>query len=68
MMYELILKGFDGSTDETDDKIIWINIPDNMEVTSNANGQIESVSELSFIGGIPGPVPHADLTIKKREG
>jgi hypothetical protein len=62
-MIELVLKGFDGSTDKTDDKIIWIGIPDNCDITlsDNPSNQIESISEvkIKFPTGI-------DLTIKEK--
>jgi hypothetical protein len=58
-VYELELKGFDGSTDETDDKIIWISIPANYKLI-RLSKLINEITELPFkkdIGGI-------DLVIK----
>lgn len=51
MMYELVLKGFDGSTDKTDDKIIWIKIPENTEIILNnsINNPIKHVLKLHYI-------------------
>ena len=64
MMIELVLKGFDGGTDKTDDKIVWIGVPDNCEVILNNNksNPIESISEIQ-----PEFPSSIDLTIKPKE-
>lgn len=51
--YEIVLKGFDGSTDETDDKIIWFTCPDNMEIKKNNNKSnlITNINEIKNIFG-----------------
>lgn len=56
---ELVLKGFDGSTDKTDNKIIWLRVPiDSKLHLSERSNAIESMSEIKqkFTTGI-------DLTI-----
>lgn len=56
---ELVLKGFDGGTDETDDKIIWLKVPIDSKISlSEKSNVIESISEFKqkFTAGI-------DLTI-----
>ena len=62
-MIELVLKGFDGGTDKTDDKIIWIGVPDEAIVTLNNNNSnsIESISELKVFP------TSLDLTIELKE-
>ena len=63
--YELTLKGFDAltdETDETDDKIIWITVPDNAKVALREYGSnpIKSITEIKVMGNNSG----IDLIIK----
>ena len=43
--YELTLPGFDGSTDETDDKVLWVALPREIALSS---GPRVGVQELDF--------------------
>jgi len=59
-VYELVLTGFAGGTDETDNKIIWIRVPNDMviELAEDSNA-IESISKIPVNDGI-------DLTVRMR--
>ena len=46
---ELVLRGFDGGTDKTDHKIIWIGIPDNLEIVLNNQDKSNPVKSISEI-------------------
>lgn len=52
-VFELVLKGFDGGTDKTDDKIIWIAVDHpvgNLSIITNDNpsNPIHSINELNI--------------------
>ena len=41
---ELVLKGFNSNTDKTDDKIIWIGVPDNLMLEINRKNESNPLS------------------------
>jgi hypothetical protein len=52
-VFELVLKGFDGGTDETDDKIIWIAVDHPVgnlfiKLNDNPSNPIHRISELDI--------------------
>lgn len=52
---ELVLKGFNSNTDKTDDKIIWIGVPDNLMLEINTKNESNPIHYLSV-----------DLTIRPK--
>jgi len=47
-VYELTLKGFDGGTDETDNKIIWIASNHHLKLIDNKSNPIASITEIQW--------------------
>jgi hypothetical protein len=62
--YEITLKGFDGSTDETDDKILWFVCADSIQVDQTSSELIEYVKEIDVHQAPEGAIDLA-FTVKK---
>ena len=63
-IWEITLPGFDGSTDETNDRVIWIETPSNLEVVLSES--FDSVgADITPIN--PGFTNGIDLIVRERK-
>lgn len=63
---ELVLKGFNGNTDKTDDKIIWIGVPDNLMLEINTKNESNPIHYLSDVDVKQMNMDTVDLTIRPK--
>ena len=63
---ELVLKGFDGGTDKTDDKIIWAKIPDNLILELNTKNESNPIHYVSDVNVKQMHKDAVDLTIRPK--